>query len=408
MSNHGIVVSDVWKKFHKGEVHDSLRDLIPALGRKLVGRATKRSELGEGDFWALRELSLEVKAGEALGIIGPNGAGKSTTLKILSGIMRPDRGSVVVRGRLRALIEVAAGFHPDLTGRENIFLNGAILGMPADEVAKKLDRIVDFSGIESFLETPVKRYSSGMMARLGFSVAAHMDPEVLLVDEILSVGDLAFQKKCYGYMESLADRGVAVIFISHNMASITRLCPRTLVLDGGAVRFMGDTNAAQAAYFSLLEERTRDTQATGPSLELVEVRDDAGREKRVFRSGDTCRIRAVVRANLPYPEFSLGLSLARPSGEEVFHTTARRLHEATIEAAEGDHVELVADLAVNLAGGAYTLYVQCHDYSDAPSEINRFSAGEIHVEETPRYGGIAYLDPALELRKTSKREASGF
>jgi len=406
MSSHGVVVSDVWKKFHRGEVHDSLRDLIPAVARKLKGKGSKRSELGEGDFWALRELSLEVRAGEALGIIGPNGAGKSTTLKILSGIMRPDRGSVTVRGRLRALIEVAAGFHPDLTGRENIFLNGAILGMPADEVAGKLDQIVDFSGIEPFLETPVKRYSSGMMARLGFSVAAHMDPDVLLVDEILSVGDLAFQKKCYAYMASLAERGVAVIFISHNMASITRLCPRTLVLDGGTVRFVGDTDEAQQAYFALLEDRATGDDTDGPALEQVEVRDDVGREKRVFRSGDACRIRATVLTRRPHPEFSLGLSLARPSGDEVFHTTASRLHDQSLAAAEGDLIELEADLDLNLAGGSYTLYVQCHDYANTPSEINRFSAGEIHVEPTPRYGGIAFLNPVVELRKASSSVAS--
>lgn len=397
---NGIVADGVWKKFHRGEVHDSLRDLIPAVARRLMGRATKRSELGSDDFWALRDVSFEVKAGDALGIIGPNGAGKSTTLKILTGIMRPDRGSVRVQGRMRALIEVAAGFHPDLTGRENIFLNGAILGMSTGEVARKFDRIVAFSGIEPFIDTPVKRYSSGMMARLGFSVAAHMDPEVLLVDEILSVGDLAFQKKCYSHLLGLSAQGVAVVFVSHNMAAIARLCPRTMVLNEGGIGFIGPTDEAQQAYYSLLEERTAAlAHDSGPSLESFEVSDSEGLEKRVYRSGERCTVRATVRADQPYQQFSLGLSLALPSGEEVFHTTSQRLHETTVDVRPGDRIEIVADLTLNLAGGSFTVYVQYHDYTAIPSEIGRIAAGEIHVQKTPDHGGIAHLEPTLRLQK---------
>jgi lipopolysaccharide transport system ATP-binding protein len=396
----GIAVDGVWKKFHRGEVHDSLRDLIPAVARRMTGRATRRSELGEGDFWSLREMSFQVEAGEALGIIGPNGAGKSTMLRILTGIMRPDRGSVEIRGRLRGLIEVAAGFHPDLTGRENVFLNGAILGMSTGEVAGKLDEIVDFSGIEPFLDTPVKRYSSGMMARLGFSVAAHMDPEVLLVDEILSVGDLAFQKKCYSYMHGLTRRGVAVVFVSHNMAAIARLCPQTMVLHQGEIQFIGSTDEAQQKYYSLADARLAAAEdRPGPTLESFEICDAEGVEKRVFRAGERCTVRANVRADQHYPRFSLGLSLAMPSGEEVFHTTSQRLHEATLEAEDGDLIEMTADLALNLAGGSQTVYVQCHDYADSPSEVRRMAAMEIHVQKTPDFGGIAYLDPRLQLRK---------
>lgn len=399
-NGNGIVADAVWKKFHRGELHDSLRDLIPAVGRRLTGRATKRSELGSDDFWSLRDISFQVEAGEALGIIGPNGAGKSTALKIMTGIMRPDRGSVRIRGSLRALIEVAAGFHPDLTGRENIFLNGAILGMPAREVANKLDRIVDFSGIEPFLDTPVKRYSSGMMARLGFSVAAHMDPDVLLVDEILSVGDLAFQKKCYSYMQGLSKQGVAVVFVSHNMAAIARLCPNTMVLDSGHLRFLGSTDDAQQAYYDLLEAKTTIAQqAEGPALESFELRDEAGREKRAFASGERCCVRATVLLDAEYREFSLGLSLSLPSGEEVFHTTAQRLHDVTMSAQPGDRIELAADIAANLGGGSYTINVQCHDYSTVPTEIRRFAAGEMHIQKTPAHGGITHLDPTLRLQK---------
>lgn len=395
----GIVADGVWKKFHRGEVHDSLRDLIPAVARRMTGRATRRNELGEGDFWSLRDVSFEVEAGQALGIIGPNGAGKSTMLRIMTGIMRPDRGSVQVRGRLRGLIEVAAGFHPDLTGRENVFLNGAILGMSTGEVTRKLDEIVDFSGIEAFLDTPVKRYSSGMMARLGFSVAAHMDPEVLLVDEILSVGDLAFQKKCYSYMRGLAEQGVAVVFVSHNMTAIARLCPRTMVLHHGEMQFIGSTDEAQQVYYDLADAQMAALEdKPGPELAAFEICDADGLPKRVFQSGERCTVRASVRADRHYREFSLGLSLAMPSGEEVFHTTSRRLNETTVEAGPGEVIEMTADLALNLAGGAQTVWVQCHDYASTPHEVRRMAAMEIHVQSTPDYGGIAYLEPTLQLR----------
>ena len=196
MSDVALRMEHVYKKFRKGEVYNSLRDLLPAL----TGRMFRQQELSESDkreFWALQDVSFEVKRGEAFGIIGHNGAGKSTALKILSRIMKPTKGRMVVNGRLSALIEVAAGFHQDLTGRENIFLNGTILGMTRREIESKLDQIIAFSGIEEFIDTPVKRYSSGMYARLGFSVAAHVDPEVLIVDEVLSVGDYAVPAKVH-------------------------------------------------------------------------------------------------------------------------------------------------------------------------------------------------------------------
>ncbi len=188
MTDTAIEFNGIWKKFAMGEKFDSLRDLIPSLAKLLFSR-NYRGELQKREFWALKDVSFQVRRGEALGIIGPNGSGKSTALKLLSGILKPDKGSLQLRGRLGALIELGAGFHPDLTGRENIYLNGAILGMKKSEIDKKFDEIVEFSELRDFLDTPVKRYSTGMYARLGFSVAAHVDPDVLLVDEVLSVGD---------------------------------------------------------------------------------------------------------------------------------------------------------------------------------------------------------------------------
>src|ERR1700685_1883293 len=202
MSDVALRMEHVYKKFRRGEVYNSLRDLLPAL----TGKMFRRQELSETDkqeFWALQDISFEVKRGEAFGIIGHNGAGKSTALKILSRIMKPTKGHMVVNGRLSALIEVTAGFHQDLTGRENIYLHGTILGMTKREIVSTFDQIVAFSGLEEFIDTPVKRYSSGMYARLGFSVAAHVNPDVLIVDEVLSVGDNLFQQKCIERMQEV-------------------------------------------------------------------------------------------------------------------------------------------------------------------------------------------------------------
>ncbi len=203
MSQPAVVFDSVWKKFARGERHDSLRDLVPWAAKRLLGRE-KSDELAQQEFWALSNVAFEVHPGRALGIIGPNGAGKSTTLKLLTKILRPTRGRCHVVGRVGALIEVAAGFHPDLTGLENIFLQGAIMGMKRAEIAKKLDEIVEFAGVSGFIDTPVKRYSSGMNARLGFSIAAHLDPDVMIIDEVLSVGDSAFQDRCVKRMQPVS------------------------------------------------------------------------------------------------------------------------------------------------------------------------------------------------------------
>src|SRR5947199_5773118 len=201
------------------------------------------SDLGADEVWALRGVSFEVKQGEILGIIGRNGAGKSTLLKILSRVTSPTKGEARIKGRIASLLEVGTGFHPELTGRENIFLNGAILGMTKAEIRTKLDEIVAFAEIEKFLDTPVKRYSSGMYVRLAFAVAAHLEPEILLVDEVLAVGDAAFQKKCLGKMSDVAKQGRTVLFVSHNMVAVRSLCRRVLWLEGGQIVESGQSGS---------------------------------------------------------------------------------------------------------------------------------------------------------------------
>ena len=204
-----IAFDHVWKKFRRGERHDTLKDVVCSSARWWM-KPQSASDLKREEFWALQDVSFEVRRGEALGIIGPNGAGKSTSLKLLTRILRPTSSTCRVRGRVAALIELAAGFHNDLTGRENLYLQGAIMGMTRRETARKLDAIVDFAGIEEFIDTPVKRYSSGMNARLGFAIAAHVDPDVLLIDEVLAVGDFSFQQKCYQRLADFRRSGAAI------------------------------------------------------------------------------------------------------------------------------------------------------------------------------------------------------
>ena len=271
MANTSIEVNHVWKKFRKGEFHDSLRELIPAMAKKVVGRGTRRDSLSEREFWALKDVSFDLQRGESLGIIGPNGAGKSTMLKLLSRIIKPNRGDYRVNGRLSALIEVGAGFHADLTGRENIYLNGTILGMTRREIKGKEDRIIDFAGVGGFIDTPVKRYSSGMVARLGFAVAAHMEPEVLLVDEVLSVGDAKFRQKCIRHMQELIRSDVSVVFISHILEQVKALCPNTLVLDHGSVVYHGPTDGAIRKYLDLLTEEPPAGEAAPAVAELRDI-----------------------------------------------------------------------------------------------------------------------------------------
>ncbi|MCB0185349.1 MAG: ABC transporter ATP-binding protein, partial [Caldilineaceae bacterium] len=214
-----IQFENVTKRYRIGQWLPSIREALSSNN----GKTPKQYHL------AVNDVSFALEPGEALGVIGPNGAGKTTILKLLSGVTHPTSGQIAINGRFSALIELGAGFHPDLSGRENIFLNGTILGMPRAEIQRRFDQIVDFAGIGPFLDTPVKRYSSGMYARLGFSIAAHVDPDVLLVDEVLAVGDYAFQQKCYAHMEMLRRQGTSLIFVSHNMEAVRRVCDRGLV-----------------------------------------------------------------------------------------------------------------------------------------------------------------------------------
>ena len=262
MSEIAIKVSNLSKRYRIGlkeEIHDTFVSSLtawlksPISNYRRVHNLSSFSVNGESDdsddiIWALKNVSLNVKRAEVIGIIGDNGAGKTTLLKILSRITEPTSGYAEINGSVASLLEVGTGFHPELTGRENLYLNGAILGMNRHEINSKFDEIVDFSGVEKFIDTPVKRYSSGMRVRLAFSVAAHLEPEILLVDEVLAVGDAAFQKKCLGKMDELGETGRTVFLVSHNMNSIGKLCKRAILLKNGEVRFIGPSAQAIDQY----------------------------------------------------------------------------------------------------------------------------------------------------------------
>jgi lipopolysaccharide transport system ATP-binding protein len=271
MSNPIISVEHLSKRYriaHQGQraQYTTLRDVLAARARNLFSSKSRNgnapsTKSTQEDFWALKDVSFDVQQGEVLGIIGRNGAGKSTLLKILSRITEPTEGRVTIRGRVASLLEVGTGFHPELTGRENIFLNGAILGMSRAEIKRKFDEIVDFAGVEKFLDTPVKRYSSGMYVRLAFAVAAHLEPEILIVDEVLAVGDAEFQKKCLGKMQDVSTKeGRTVLFVSHNMNAVESLCSRVIYLQQGSL--VADTNDKAAIIASYLAQGIESSQST--------------------------------------------------------------------------------------------------------------------------------------------------
>lgn len=331
-----ISVENLSKAYQLGQIGTgTLTNDLKLWWAKARGKPNPLLRIGESDhgnrsgetIWALKDVSFEVQQGEALGIIGRNGAGKSTLLKVLSRITAPTSGRVRVRGRIASLLEVGTGFHPELTGRENIYLNGAILGMRRDEVRRKFDEIVDFAGIAQFVDTPVKRYSSGMYVRLAFAVAAHLEPEILLVDEVLAVGDAEFQKKCLGKMGEVASEGRTVLFVSHNMPSIQQLCEKSMLLSSGSLYCLGRTEEIIKEYLgrniisnsSIVTEKDIKTRSgTGEGkitkIEIVDQNNDPG---VIFGVGQTFKVRFFLAIPKHENQFMVGLEIRRPEGHLV-------------------------------------------------------------------------------------------
>jgi lipopolysaccharide transport system ATP-binding protein len=381
-----IVVDGVWKRFRRGRRADTLRELAPALLKSL----SRRARPTDNEFWALRDLSFTVEPGEVLGIIGPNGAGKSTILSVLSRILWPDRGSVSVNGRIGALIELAASFHPDLTGRENVFLQGALLGMRRAEIVRRFDEIVEFAGFAEFIDTPVKHYSSGMNARLGFSVAAHLDPDVLLIDEVLAVGDRAFQQKAFGRLSAIVQRGIPVIVVSHQLDRVAALCHRAILLVQGQALFDGPAPECVARYISgahLSDASSPDgCPITIDQLELHggTERDAGGRMSLCLRG----------RVTGPVPErLALGVRVWALPDEEII--AAARTQAATLALPPSGAFSVPVALSLNLARGTYRLQAVAWEVG-ARGEWTRGPSAIISVNGPEGSLGQVWLDPQFE------------
>ena len=299
MSEPAIAIRDLGKRYRIGVREEGRKNLLQRIGGLATAPIRRFRKLGEnGDdsdvLWALRDVSFDVMPGEVIGIIGRNGAGKSTLLKILSQITEPSEGEARIRGRVGSLLEVGTGFHPELTGRENVYLNGSILGMTKVEIDGKFDEIAAFAEINKFLDTPVKRYSSGMRVRLGFAVAAHLEPEILIVDEVLAVGDAEFQRKCLGKMSDAAGEGRTVLFVSHQLAAVRTLCSKGVYLDGGTVKMIGDVDDVISHYLSSgarqegasLAERTDRVGSGDMKFTDIQFRNAAGHVVQTITSGD--------------------------------------------------------------------------------------------------------------------------
>ncbi len=398
MNETMVLLDGVSKRFRLGESHDSLRALfwngVRRLGRSQSPAAEPRC------FWALRDVSLQVRRGEAMGIIGPNGAGKSTALRLLAGILRPDAGRVHVTGRLAALIEIGAGFHGDLSGRENVFLHGAILGMKREEIRRKLDAIVAFAGIERFLDTPVKRYSSGMYARLGFSIAAHVEPDVLLVDEVLAVGDAVFRLRCLDRMRGLLQGGTALVFVSHHLEQVQQICTRTTVLEEGRACFAGDTHDAVKHYLAAMSrsfvERPPDLmrgKADKPDIGLLDLRflDENGGELASPNPRDPVRLVIHFRAARAIPRLVVECNLRDGDRDHLLSVNSGR-DDVYFDVQPGTHrVELVLSM-IPIAGGQYFWNVRMWDFDSGAALVDTPFQYPLLIDDTGCRSGVLSVE----------------
>jgi lipopolysaccharide transport system ATP-binding protein len=408
-----IEVDDVWKKYRLGIIgtgtlrHDFERWWHRVRGKpdphsKLDQRSeirNRKSELannvdhrisgisaslGDDEVWALRGVSFEVKEGEILGIIGRNGAGKSTLLKILCRVTAPTKGEVRIKGRIASLLEVGTGFHPELTGRENIFLNGAILGMMKAEIRTKLDEIVAFAEIDTYVDTPVKRYSSGMYVRLAFAVAAHLEPEILIVDEVLAVGDVQFQKKCLGKMGDVAHEGRTVLFVSHNMNAITALCPKVIVLKQGRVIFNG--KAEESLYYygasssSVSGSIDLASKKPGAYLQSLNIIQNGESSSGILKADDKVDLVFSLKTSKPLSKTKLAVAFTNMRGGRVF-AVGNWLGSSQMPVLRQDTTVTIRFQMPPVIPSRYTLDIGFCDTEAGISE-EFYSAGAVEVAET--------------------------
>jgi lipopolysaccharide transport system ATP-binding protein len=362
--------------------------------KRLTRRAPPPDELESGDFWVLRDVSFAVRPGECLGIIGGNGAGKSTTLKLLTGILRPTRGAITVTGRVGSLIEIAAGFHPDLTGRENVFLQGSIMGMSHAMIRRHFDEIVAFAGIDEFIDMAVKRYSSGMNARLGFAIAAHLDPDVLIIDEVLAVGDISFQQRAFGRLLDLSRSGIPVVIVSHQLDRVLQLCSAALLLEKGEVVTVGHPRDVVARYFGGGATSTEgEVLRPSASYEILE----ASMPSPVAGSGEFIEVTISCRRIPDQPirgDESIGIVFISLAG--AMHLAAFGTREAGVTLPVDGTFTLTLQLQANVAPGPYSIETSVWAEHHALYRGPRLA---LEVTPTRVFDGTVQLNPTIALTR---------
>ncbi len=413
MSSPAVQFHNVSKKFRMGASHDSIRDLLSHQWSKLLGKGNNKKE--NATFWALKNVNFSVQSSEAVGIIGPNGAGKSTVLKLLAKILRPDTGSINVRGRMAALIEVGAGFHGDLTGRENIDLNGAILGMSREEIRKKMDAIVSFAGIEKFLDMPVKRYSSGMYARLGFSIAAHVEPDVLLVDEVLSVGDAVFRLRCFDRMRELVRGGTTLVFVTHNLDQMQSICPTAVVLEQGQTMFQGNSREAVSHYMDAMSRCYANRPADMTELDLnenscVEVTglqflNHENIEMVWVKPHEPIRVQLKFKLHRPIPKLVVELNMRAKANENLLSLNSGR-DDCYFDGQTGEHCLTLSLPEIPVSSGQYLWNIRMWDAHSGHIILDTPFNTAMVVDDGGRATGALCLDHQWEMKPTQPETVS--
>jgi lipopolysaccharide transport system ATP-binding protein len=354
--------------------------------RERMSNAFKFQKSQTENFWALKDITFNVQQGESIGIIGRNGAGKSTLLKILSKITPPTTGNIISRGRIASLLEVGTGFHPELTGRENIFFNGSLLGMKRKEIERKFDEIVDFSGVEKFLDTPLKHYSSGMQLRLAFAVAAFLEPEILIIDEVLAVGDAEFQKKCLGKMEDVRIQGRTILFVSHNMSVVKTLCRRCLILSEGQIEFEGSSNEAISWYQSVLTQSKKSGHLTKGSLALTDFKIIGDREeiKESFNSCEALKFELEYQCFAFLENVSFAVCFNNANGQRIISLWTS-LKDQFLNLTPGSHKIRISVPSLRLIPGIYEMIIYAESNGVELERLDNFRNIVVGFNPTKEY-----------------------
>ena len=419
--NTAIIAENISKQYRLGEVgtgtimHDLNRFWAKMRGKEdpflKIGESNDRSTTGESDYvWSLKDINFKIEKGDAVGIIGRNGAGKSTLLKLLSRVTKPTTGHFEVQGRIASLLEVGTGFNPEMTGRENIFLNGAILGMRRQEIKRKFEEIVDFAGVERYIDTPVKRYSSGMYVRLAFAVAAHLESEILIVDEVLAVGDAEFQKKCLGKMGDVSKgEGRTVLFVSHNLAAVSTLCSKGILLENGKMKDSGGIDQVLNSYLNtekndqthvFFDGNTKRSGNQDISFEFVEILNDKKNHCNNFSIGDNVTISVKIKNKYGHKKSEIGIQVKTVEEMPVFHIMARDSNYELLHQ-NGEENFSITLKDIRLFPGTYKVTIisanttghEIYDLIEDAISFNILDGGKYTVRSLPRSAGLFFQNP---------------